>query len=83
MFFVSASLVIVTVGIFSGKSNFAGQYVLAYWYGGRYIPVASAPVSSITINLPLSFFGTNQATLNSLPLYYYNFVVLAGAPIFF
>jgi hypothetical protein len=83
VFFVAAALVLVTAGVFAGKSKFAGEYVLAYLSGTTYTPIVNAGSTNIQIQTPLSFTGTTNATINGEPLYYYNFTALTGKALFF
>jgi hypothetical protein len=76
LFFVAASLVLVTAGVFAGKAKFLESGVY-YLNGSAYTPIASSPITPFT----LTNTGTSQAKLvSSEGNGYFLYTVTATSP---
>lgn len=71
VFFVAAVLLLVTAGVFAGKSKYTSDYQLCYLNGSTYVPVAEAASGSLELVSPFttSSTGTTPATISGFKLY--------------
>lgn len=56
-FFVAAALLLITIGVFAGKTKFVEQSVYYFNGGSTYVEIAGDPLS------PLTTSGTNNASI--------------------
>lgn len=74
VFFVGAALLLVTAGVFAGKSKFTNSYLLTYLSGTTYVPITEAATGSLLLESPFttSSSGTTQVVISGFAVFYYD-----------